>query len=85
MGVVIDYEALKGSENETVIKEMSLVADGVIRTLLFQAPYDMQPHVSAENGLNWDDGHILIISNKRLLTKLYLDTPICIHTTLRKV
>ena len=58
MEVVIDYEALKGGHNETIIKELTLVADGVIRTLHFQPPYDMRPHGSAENGLNWDDGHI---------------------------
>ena len=58
MEVVIGYEALKGSYNETVIKEIALVADGVIRTLHFQAPYDIQSHGSTENGLKLDDGHI---------------------------
>ena len=56
--VDINYEALNGSHIETVIKEIALVPGGVIRTLHFQAPYYMRPHVSAENGLNWDDGHI---------------------------
>ena len=56
--MIIDYGAPKGRHNETIIKELTLVADDVIRTLHFQAPYDMRPHGSAENGLNWDDGHI---------------------------
>ena len=44
----VAMEALKGSHNETVIKEIALVADGVIRTLHFQAPCDMRPRSSAE-------------------------------------
>ena len=59
MEVVIDYEAVKGGHNEATFKELALLADGVIRTFHFQTPYDMRPHGSAENGLNWDDGHIL--------------------------
>ena len=31
MEVVIDYEAVKGIHNETVIKELALVANDVIR------------------------------------------------------
>ena len=58
MEVVIDYEAVKGGRNEAIFKELAPVADGVIRTFHFQTPYDMRPHGSAENGLNWDDGHI---------------------------
>jgi hypothetical protein len=58
MEVVVDYEPLRGANNETVIKELALVAKGVIRTLHFQAPYAMQPHGYVENGLNWEDGHI---------------------------
>ena len=58
MEVVIDNEVLKGGHNETIIKQLALVADGVIRTLHFQPPYDMRPHGFTENGLNLDDGHI---------------------------
>ena len=54
MEVVIYYEALK-DHNETIIKKLPLVADGIIRTLHFEAPYDMRPNGSTENGLNWDD------------------------------
>ena len=58
MEVVIDYESLKGSQGEVVIKELSLAAKNVVHTLHFQSPYAMRPHGSSENGLNWDDGHI---------------------------
>jgi len=58
MEVVIDYEFLKGSQDEVVIKELSLAAKNVAYTLHFQSPYAMRPHGSAENGHNWDDGHI---------------------------
>lgn len=58
MEVVIHYEFLKGSQGEIIIKELSIAAINVIDTLHFQSPYGMIPHGSAENGLNWDDGHI---------------------------
>jgi hypothetical protein len=58
MEVVVDYEPLRGANNEAVIKELALVAKGVIQTLNFQAPYAIQPHGSVENGLSWEDCHI---------------------------
>ena len=58
MEVVTDYEFLKGSQDEKIIKDLSLTADNVIHTLHFQSPYAERPHGSAENGLNSDDGHI---------------------------
>jgi hypothetical protein len=83
--VVIDYVSLKGTHNETVIKEIALVADSVIRIPHFQAPYDMQPHGSAENRFNLDEGHIFYHQLKRMLLKLWRYTHICIHTTIRNV
>jgi hypothetical protein len=80
MEVVIDYEALKSSHNETLFKELALVADGVIRIRHFQAPYDMQPHGSAEYGLNWDMVTSCIISYRRPSPKLWQETHIFIHT-----
>ena len=38
MEVVVDYEALKGGHSETIIKEVAVVADGVVRTLHFEDP-----------------------------------------------
>jgi len=35
-----------------------VVSDGVVETFLFRPPYNMEPHGSKENGLNWADGFI---------------------------
>jgi len=58
MEEVIDYEFLRGNQDEVIVKELSLAAKNVIHTFNFQSPYGMTPHGSDENGLNWDDGHI---------------------------
>jgi hypothetical protein len=58
MEVVVDYEYLTGSQNETVIKELSIAGENVLETWHFQRPYAMRPHGDEENGFNWDDGHI---------------------------
>jgi hypothetical protein len=57
-GTVIDYEFLKGLNDEVVIKEVGLVADNVIQTFHFKSPYMMASHGDVENGLNWADGNI---------------------------
>jgi hypothetical protein len=49
MNVVIDYEVLYGSGNESVVKELSVDADGVINTFLFRSPY----HVSSRRHRKW--------------------------------
>jgi hypothetical protein len=56
--VVIDYDLLTEGQNETIIKELSVAADSIIRTFHFERPYGIQFHGSAETGLNLDDGHI---------------------------
>jgi len=58
MEVVIDYEQLSGTQNETIIKEMSIAGDNVLESFQFLSPKVMRPHGNTENGLNWDDGHI---------------------------
>ena len=58
MELVIDYEFLKGINDEVVIKEVGLVADNVVQTFHFKSPYKMASHGDVVNGLNWDDGHI---------------------------
>jgi hypothetical protein len=55
MEVVIDYEFLKGQNDEVVIKEVGLAADNVVQTFHFKSPYKMASHGDVENGLNWDD------------------------------
>jgi hypothetical protein len=58
MEQVIDYEFLKGLNDEVVIKEVGLVADNVVQTFDFKCPYKMESHGDVENGLNWADVHI---------------------------
>ena len=58
MEVAIDYEQLSGTQNETVIKELSIAGDNIFETFQFLSPYGMRLHGGSENGINWDDGHI---------------------------
>jgi hypothetical protein len=58
MELVIDYEILKGLNDEGVIKEAGLVADNVVQTFHFKSPYNTASHRDVENGLNWAVGHI---------------------------
>jgi len=47
MEVVIDYEQLSGTQNETTIKVLSIAGD-VLETLQFLTPYAMRPHGDTE-------------------------------------
>jgi hypothetical protein len=67
MEVVVDYEYLTGTQNETIIMEMSIAGENVLETLHFQSPYAMRPQGDTEDGLNWDGCHI---SNHQLSTAL---------------
>jgi len=58
MEVVIDFEYLKGRQNEIVVKDLSVASRNVTDSLPFKSPYTMATHSSDENGLNWDNGHI---------------------------
>jgi len=58
MEAVVDFEQLCGTQNKTVMKELSVAGHNVLETFQFQSPYSMRPHGNCENGLNWDDGHI---------------------------
>jgi hypothetical protein len=58
MELVIDYEFLKGLNDEVVIKEVGLVADEVVQTFHFKCPYMMASHGDVENGLNWADVNV---------------------------
>ena len=59
MEVVVDYEYLMGIQNETMNKELSIAGENVLETFHFQSSYDMKPRGDEENGLNWDDVHIV--------------------------
>jgi len=56
--VVIDFEFLRGRQNETVVKELSVASGSAAEMFRFKSPYKMADHGSSENGLNWADGHI---------------------------
>ena len=55
---VIDYEALRGRQNEEVVKEVSVAAENVIETFHFKPPYAKTAHDSDKNGLSWSDGQL---------------------------
>lgn len=58
MECVIDYEVLRGQQNEDIIKEVCVAAENVIETFHFKSPYAMTDHGSDENGLSWSDGQL---------------------------
>jgi len=55
---VIDYEALRGRQNEEVVKEVSVAAENVIETFHFKPPYTMTAQGSDKNVLSWAGGHL---------------------------
>jgi len=55
---VIEYEFLRGRQNETVIKEICVASAAASETFRFIPLYKMSDHGSTENGINWIDGHI---------------------------
>ena len=55
---VIDYEILRGRQNEEVVKEVSLAAENVIETFHSKSPYIMTAHGSKKNGLSCADGQL---------------------------
>ena len=57
MEFIIDFEFLRGRQNEIVVKEL-FVAAAVSDSFSFKSPYTMTPHGSDENGLNGEGGHI---------------------------
>ena len=55
---VIDYEVLRGRQNEEFVKEVSVAAENVIETFHFKSPYTMTANVCDKNGLSWSDGQL---------------------------
>ena len=55
---MIDYEFLRGRQNETVVQELCVASAAASETFRFKSPYKMANHGSLENGLNWADGHV---------------------------
>jgi len=55
---VIDYESLRGQQNETVVKELCVASAIASETFRFKPPYKISDHGSIEDGIKWMDGHI---------------------------
>jgi len=55
---LIDYEFLRGRQNETFVKEICVATAIASETFRFKPPYKMADHWSIESGINWMDGHI---------------------------
>ena len=55
---VIEFEFLRGRQNETVVKELCVTSATAIWTFRFKNPYMMAVHGSSVYGINWADGHI---------------------------
>ena len=58
MEVVIDFEYLKGRQDEMVVKELSVASENVSDSFRFERTYDMMSNGSGANGLNSTDIHI---------------------------
>jgi hypothetical protein len=55
---VIDFEFLRGRQNETVVKEQCIASSTASEKFRFKNPYKMADRGSSENVINWADGHI---------------------------
>ena len=55
---MIDYEILRGRQNETIVKELYVAIAALSETLRFKSPYEKKDHGSPGNGLNSTDVHI---------------------------
>jgi len=56
--VEIDYEFLRGRQNETFVKEPCVTGAAASETFRFKSPYKMAGHGLSKNGLNGADRHI---------------------------
>ena len=48
MEAVVDFEQLYGTQNETVVKELSIAGHNVLETFQFHSPFGMRPHGNSE-------------------------------------
>jgi hypothetical protein len=55
---VIDFEFLRGRNNETVVNELYVASATASETFRFKSPYKMAVYGSSKNGIGWSDGHI---------------------------
>jgi len=66
---VIDYDFLRGRQNETVVRELCVDSAATSETFRFKSPCKMADHGSSENGLNWADRHIEYKELQTVLTE----------------
>ena len=55
---VIDFEFLRGRQNDTFVKVLCVASAAASVTFRFKPPYKMADHGSSENGINWIVVHI---------------------------
>jgi len=55
---VIEFEFLRGRQNETVVKELCVASAKASEKFRFKSPYKMADRGSFENWIHWADGHI---------------------------
>ena len=55
---MIDYEFLRGRQNETVIKELCVASATAGETFRYKDPYNLAVHGSSENCIHCADEHI---------------------------
>ena len=52
---VIDFEFLRGRQNETVFYGLCVASATANEKFRFKSPYKMADHGSSQNGINWAD------------------------------
>jgi len=55
---VIDYEFLRGRQNETVVKDLCVAGGAASETFRLKNPYKVADHGSIDSGKNWNDVNI---------------------------
>ena len=55
---VIGFEILRGRQNETVVKVLSVAIATASDTFRFKSPFKTADHGLSQNGITWADGHI---------------------------
>jgi hypothetical protein len=60
---VIDFEFLRGRQNETVVKELCLSTANASETSTFKGRYKMADHSSSENGIHWCAYRVQLIAH----------------------
>jgi len=55
---VIDFDFLRGRQNETVVRELCVASATASERFRFKSPYKIADHGSSENGIHCADRHI---------------------------